>query len=318
MAQVWLPSELQPYAGGNQIIEIEGTSVRQIVNNLDAQYPGLKEFLYDPDMDQIVGSMAVIIDGETSQLGLLDKVDPTSEVHFLPAIGGGLSDRDSGQHKSKVTVIGIGPGDPEFITLKAKNVLEQSNAVAGFTTVLSVIEQYIPHDNVIKLTYRNQEELLTELAKQAQQGKACVLCAWGDINFSASELIDRIRNKVDEIELIPCVSSVQVAATRSGLKMEESIFITLHKRSDDNDFEELNHYLNDGSRNIILIPRPFDLMPQDIAKGLTSGGQNPQTLVTVYQKLSMSDEMSWEGSLEELSNYDSEFSDLSIMVLKKV
>ena len=83
MAQVWLPSELQPYAGGNQIIEIEGTSVRQIVNNLDAQYPGLKEFLYDPDMDQIVGSMAVIIDGETSQLGLLDKVDPTlSLIHI--------------------------------------------------------------------------------------------------------------------------------------------------------------------------------------------------------------------------------------------
>ena len=100
--------------------------------------------------------------------------------------------------------------------------------------------------------------------------------------------------------------------------MEESIFITLHKRSDDNDFEELNHYLNEGSRNIILIPRPFDLMPQDIAKGLTSGGQNSQTLVTVYQKLSMSDEVSWEGSLEELSNYDSEFSDLSIMVIKKV
>ena len=57
VAQVWLPSELQPYAGGNQIIEIEGTSVRQIVNNLDAQYPGLKEFLYDPDMDQIVLSL---------------------------------------------------------------------------------------------------------------------------------------------------------------------------------------------------------------------------------------------------------------------
>ena len=90
MAQVWLPRELQPYADGQQIIEIEGSSVRQIVNNLDAEFPGLKDFLYDPDMDQIVGSMAVIIDGETSQLGLLDKVEPDSEVHFLPAIGGGL------------------------------------------------------------------------------------------------------------------------------------------------------------------------------------------------------------------------------------
>tara|TARA_B100001142_G_scaffold321246_1_gene367590 strand:- start:1591 stop:2559 length:969 start_codon:yes stop_codon:yes gene_type:complete len=309
VAQVWLPSELQSYAGGQQIVEIEGSSVRQIVNNLDMAFPGLKECLYDPDMDQIVGSMAVIIDGETSQLGLLDKVDPASEVHFLPAIGGGAS--------SKVIVIGIGPGDPDFITLKAKNILKNSDSVAGFTTVLSVVESFIPHENLIKLTYRNQEELLMQLAEDAKEGKRCVLCAWGDINFSASELIERIRNKVEEIELIPCVSSVQIAASRSGLKMEESIFITLHKRSEDDDLKELNHYLNEGNRNIILIPRPFDLMPQAIAKGLIANGQNSSKIVTVYQKLSMSDEVEWHGSLEELCNYDSEFSDLSIIVIEK-
>lgn len=90
VAQVWLPSELQSYADDQQIVEVDGSSVRQIINNLDEKFPGFKEFLYDSDMDQIVGSMAVIIDGETSQLGLLDKVTPTSEVHFLPAIGGGM------------------------------------------------------------------------------------------------------------------------------------------------------------------------------------------------------------------------------------
>lgn len=218
---------------------------------------------------------------------------------------------------SKVTVIGIGPGDPDFLTLKAKKVLENSDAVAGFTTVLSVIESFIPHENLLRLTYRNQEELLLMLAEQAEEGKNCVLCAWGDINFSASELIDRIRNKVSVLELIPCVSSVQIAATRSGLKMEESVFITLHKRSDDDDLKELNQHLNEGSRNVILIPRPFDLMPQEIAKGLISSGQSLDKQLTVYQKLTMQDEISWEGSLKELSEYDSEFSDLSIIVIKK-
>ena len=33
--------------------------------------------------------MAVIVDGVTSELGLLAKVGPDSEVHFLPAIAGG-------------------------------------------------------------------------------------------------------------------------------------------------------------------------------------------------------------------------------------
>ena len=33
--------------------------------------------------------LAVIVDGETSQLGMLQKVQENSEVHFLPAIAGG-------------------------------------------------------------------------------------------------------------------------------------------------------------------------------------------------------------------------------------
>jgi molybdopterin converting factor small subunit len=34
-------------------------------------------------------SIAVVVDGETSILGLLEPVSEGSEVHFLPAIGGG-------------------------------------------------------------------------------------------------------------------------------------------------------------------------------------------------------------------------------------
>jgi hypothetical protein len=34
--------------------------------------------------------LAVVVDGETSQLGLLAQVREDSEIHFLPALGGGL------------------------------------------------------------------------------------------------------------------------------------------------------------------------------------------------------------------------------------
>ena len=33
--------------------------------------------------------IAVIIDGETANLGMLEKVKEDSEIHFLPAISGG-------------------------------------------------------------------------------------------------------------------------------------------------------------------------------------------------------------------------------------
>ena len=39
--------------------------------------------------DELLPGVAVIVDGEASQLGLLERVRDDSEVHFLPAIGGG-------------------------------------------------------------------------------------------------------------------------------------------------------------------------------------------------------------------------------------
>ena len=43
----------------------------------------------DVEEDETLPGVAVIVDGETSLLGLLERVQENSEVHFLPAIGGG-------------------------------------------------------------------------------------------------------------------------------------------------------------------------------------------------------------------------------------
>ena len=89
MAQVWIPPKLQELTGGKQQVQVEGTSVRRLINNLEILHPGIKEFLVDDGEDDLVAGLAVIIDGEVSLLGMLEKVQENSEVHFLPAIGGG-------------------------------------------------------------------------------------------------------------------------------------------------------------------------------------------------------------------------------------
>ena len=89
MAEVWIPPKLQELTGGKQQVQVEGTSVRRLINNLEILHPGIKEFLVDYGEDDLVAGLAVIIDGEVSLLGMLEKVQENSEVHFLPAIGGG-------------------------------------------------------------------------------------------------------------------------------------------------------------------------------------------------------------------------------------
>tara|TARA_Y100000590_G_scaffold81751_1_gene91002 strand:- start:24890 stop:25180 length:291 start_codon:yes stop_codon:yes gene_type:complete len=87
MATVFIPSLMQKLTEGHQKVEISGANIREIVENLEQEYPGTKERLVDGY--KIKPNISVAIDGEVSPLGILEKVKNDSEVHFLPAIGGG-------------------------------------------------------------------------------------------------------------------------------------------------------------------------------------------------------------------------------------
>ena len=87
MAEVWMSTRMQRFSGGLERVQVLGATVRQIVNNLDQEYPGMKDVLCINN--EIDPAIAVVIDGETSNLGMLDKVNENSEVHFIPAMAGG-------------------------------------------------------------------------------------------------------------------------------------------------------------------------------------------------------------------------------------
>jgi cobalt-precorrin-7 (C5)-methyltransferase len=217
-----------------------------------------------------------------------------------------------------MTVIGVGPGDPRMLTLRGRQALEAADLVVGFKTVLDVVSQWTAQAEVRPMSYRDQEEVLDYAQAQVRQGKTCVVCAWGDLNVSAKELLARVRRRAQRVELIPGVSSIQMACARSGIALEESIFITLHQRQDStSDLAELVEHLNQGRRNVILLPRPYDLMPPLIARNLLEAGIPPQRPVTVHQRLSLEDEKSWSGTLEQCGATPDEYSDLSIMVFHR-
>ncbi len=87
MATVFVPTMLQPVTGGVKQVEIEATNVRQIINRLEELYPGIRDRLVEDG--RIRRNLAVAIDGEVARMGMLEKVAEASEVHFVPAIGGG-------------------------------------------------------------------------------------------------------------------------------------------------------------------------------------------------------------------------------------
>ena len=87
MPIVFIPTMLLPLSGGVKQVKIDAVNLRQVIDGLESLYPGIKTRLLEEG--QIRPNLAVTIDGEVARLGLLEKVGEQSEVHFVPAIGGG-------------------------------------------------------------------------------------------------------------------------------------------------------------------------------------------------------------------------------------
>lgn len=89
MVTVFIPTMLQSMTGGAKEAKVEAANVRQIIDRLEELYPGIKDRLVEGG--RIRPNLSVAVDGEVARLGLLEKVGENSEVHFVPAIGGGMA-----------------------------------------------------------------------------------------------------------------------------------------------------------------------------------------------------------------------------------
>jgi sulfur-carrier protein len=87
MPRIFIPAQLRDLTAGKAEIEADGSTVREIVAVLEAAYPGMQDRLCKGD--ELSPALQVSIDGTFSRRGLDTRVQPTSEVHFLPIFGGG-------------------------------------------------------------------------------------------------------------------------------------------------------------------------------------------------------------------------------------
>ena len=87
MAHVFIPPDMRQLAAGCEVVEASGMTVAQVIDDLDVRFPGLKDRLVTGG--DLRPGLVVAVGNTTSSLGLLQRVSPDDEVHFLPMIGGG-------------------------------------------------------------------------------------------------------------------------------------------------------------------------------------------------------------------------------------
>ena len=90
MSTVFIPSVLRPSVGGVKSLEVEGDSIRSVVDGLVERHPSLGGQLLtsDGDLNRFVN---VFVNGQDVRYlaGLDTPVAPSDEVRLLPAMAGG-------------------------------------------------------------------------------------------------------------------------------------------------------------------------------------------------------------------------------------
>ncbi len=219
---------------------------------------------------------------------------------------------------SNVHVVGVGPGSPNYVTEVVKEIIKNSDVIVGYKYTLKTIEQLIDGKEVHEITMQDQEDTYQSISKKLGE-KKLVIPFTGDVNFSESEVVDRIIEIFGDVKIIPGISSIQVAASKARVPLDKSKVITLHiSTSIENEKLELQKALLDGF-SVILVPRPWpkDLkkhfMPSQIAVYLRKNGFDTTKLkVHVFEFLTTQKETSFVGFVSELEGKN--FSDLSVMV----
>ena len=85
-----IPSLLRKFTSGKESITVPGATIREVIDNLEGRYPGLKARLCEEN--RIKPGIAIYVNGLLTRGSLLERVDADAEIHFLPAIGGGIEE----------------------------------------------------------------------------------------------------------------------------------------------------------------------------------------------------------------------------------
>lgn len=228
--------------------------------------------------------------------------------------------------EGRVYAVGVGPGSPRYLTAIAEEIIRGCDIVVGYEYTLRTIRHLLgPGKTVHTVTMSSQEGVLQSVAAELRAGaeeKTVVVPFTGDASFSESEVVDRLAEIFGGVQIIPGISSVQVAAAMAGVPLDKSRVITMHVTPPiEGKKEEMRQALASGL-SVVLIPRPWPkrpdkhFMPSEVAAHLREHGFDTGAMrVSVFESLTTEQQARFDGTVSELEGR--EFSDLCVVVFNQ-
>jgi precorrin-6y C5,15-methyltransferase (decarboxylating), CbiE subunit len=205
---------------------------------------------------------------------------------------------------SKLYLVGTGPGSSEYLTKAAVKAAESVDVLVGSQRALDLFPGFVGATLVLKA--RNMDEMMKKSIFLVDEGKDVAILSTGDPGFSG--VLKPILNLRDDLdmEVVPGISSLQLAAARLQLPWDQVNLLTLHGKGNS---EIILDYLDNENPTIVLP----DFRVEKLAQFLLENGIHPERKVAVCERLSYPDEKLFKGNLKEVA--DMEFSYLCVMVI---
>ena len=120
----------------------------------------------------------------------------------------------------KLTIVGIGPGNYDNMTIAADRALRESQLIVGYTVYVDLVQERYPGKELLS-TPMTREAIRCQLAlDKAKEGKSVAMICSGDSGiYGMAGILLEIANekKADvEIETVPGVTAASAAASILG------------------------------------------------------------------------------------------------------
>lgn len=205
---------------------------------------------------------------------------------------------------AKLYLVGTGPGSSDYLTEAAIKASESVDVLVGSQRALDLFPGFSGETLLLKA--RNMDEMMKKSVSLVEDGKNVAILSTGDPGFSGVlKPIMNIRDDLD-LEVVPGISSLQLAAARLQISWDDVNLITLHGKGNSDAVLDL---LDNGKATIVLP----DFRVEKLAQFLLGNGINPERKVTVCERLSYPDERLFKGTVKEVAS--EEFSYLCVMVI---
>ncbi|MCK5096891.1 MAG: precorrin-3B C(17)-methyltransferase [Desulfobacteraceae bacterium] len=89
-------------------------------------------------------------------------------------------DNCNSQTEPMLYVVGTGPGNPDYMATRAKDVLKKVDSVAGYSTYIDLIKDLIKDKKIISTTMTKEVQRVEMAINEALRQKPCALISGGD------------------------------------------------------------------------------------------------------------------------------------------